>query len=444
MSEDPPRRVVIMGAAGRDFHNFNTVFRGNSDYEVVAFTAAQIPGIAHRRYPTALAGYLYPEGIPIVDEAELDALIARETVDEVVLAYSDLEHATVMHIASRVLAAGADFRLLGPRATMLESERPVIAICAVRTGCGKSQTARYLSGKLRERGLRVAAVRHPMPYGDLAEESLQRFATMEDLAEGKCTAEEREEYEPHIATGTLVFAGVDYQAILEAAEEEADIVIWDGGNNDFSFFRPDLQIAVADALRPHQIASHYPGETVARMADLVIVNKTDAPGADPEAAEAAIRAINGRATILRAASPVTLDDPATVKGKRVLIVEDGPTITHGGMAHGAGFVAAEAAGVGAILDPRASAAPEIAAVFDAYPHIGPVLPAMGYGAEQLAALRATIEASEADLVISATPLDLAALISLSKPVVRARYNYADAGEPRLWPRIEVFLDEKGL
>jgi predicted GTPase len=444
MSEDPPRRVVIMGAAGRDFHNFNTVFRGNPDYQVVAFTAAQIPGIAHRRYPTALAGYLYPEGIPIVDEVELDALIAREGIDEVVLAYSDLEHATVMHIASRVLAAGADFRLLGPRATMLRSERPVIAICAVRTGCGKSQTARYLSARLRERGLRVAAVRHPMPYGDLAEQSLQRFASMDDLAEGKCTAEEREEYEPHIAAGNLVFAGVDYGAILEAAEEEADIIIWDGGNNDFAFFRPDLQIAVADALRPDQAASHYPGETVARMADLVVVNKTDAPGADADAAEAAIRAINDRATIIRAASPVTLDDPAAVKSKRVLVVEDGPTITHGGMPHGAGFAAAEAAGASAIVDPRASAAPAIAAVFDAYPHIGPVLPAEGYGEEQLTALRETIEASAAEVVISATPLDLAALIALSKPVVRARYAYADTGEPRLWPLVEAFLDEKGL
>jgi predicted GTPase len=444
MNEDQPRRVVIMGAAGRDFHNFNTVFRGNPDYEVVAFTAAQIPGIAHRRYPTSLAGYLYPDGIPIVDEAELEALVGRERVDEVVFAYSDVEHATVMHIASRALAAGADFRLLGPSATMLASERPVIAICAVRTGCGKSQTARYLSVKLRERGLKVAAVRHPMPYGDLAEQSLQRFATMDDLTEGKCTAEEREEYEPHIAAGNLVFAGVDYAAILNAAEEEADVIIWDGGNNDFSFFRPDLQIAVADALRPEHVASHHPGETVARMADLVIVNKVDVSGADPEAAEAAVRAVNDRATIIRAASPVTLDNAAAVKGKRVLIVEDGPTITHGGMPHGAGFVAAEAAGVGAIVDPRASAAPAIAAVFDAYPHIGPVLPAEGYGEAQLAALRETIEASAADIVISATPLDLAALIALSKPVVRARYAYADAGEPRLWPQIEAFLDEKGL
>jgi predicted GTPase len=444
MSEDDPKRVVIMGAAGRDFHNFNTVFRGNPDYQVVAFTAAQIPGIAHRRYPTALAGYLYADGIPIVDETELEALIEREQVDEVVFAYSDVEHGTVMHIASRALAAGADFRLLGPRATMLPSERPVIAICAVRTGCGKSQTARYLSGKLRERGLKVAVVRHPMPYGDLAAQSLQRFATMDDLTEDKCTAEEREEYEPHIAAGNLVFAGVDYAAILNAAEEEADLIIWDGGNNDFSFFRPDLQIAVTDALRPEHVASHHPGETVARMADLVIVNKVDVPGADPDTAEAAIHAVNDHATVIRATSPVTLDDAAAVKGKRVLIVEDGPTITHGGMPHGAGYIAAEAAGVAAIVDPRASAAPAIAAVFDAYPHIGPVLPAMGYGDEQLADLRETIEASDADVVIAATPIDLAALIALTKPVVRARYAYADAGEPRLWPQIEAFLDEKSL
>jgi predicted GTPase len=444
MSEDQPRKVVIMGAAGRDFHNFNTVFRGKPAYEVVAFTAAQIPGIAHRRYPAALAGYLYPDGIPIVDEAALEALVARERVDEVVFAYSDVAHAAVMHVAARALAAGADFRLLGPRATMLASKRPVIAICAVRTGCGKSQTARYLSGKLREHGLKVAVVRHPMPYGDLAAQSLQRFATLEDLAEGKCTAEEREEYEPHIAAGNLVFAGVDYGAILEAAEAEADLIIWDGGNNDFSFFRADLQIAVADALRPDHVASHHPGETVARMADLVIVNKVDAPGADPTAAEAAIRAVNERATIIRAASPVTLDDAAAVKGKRVLVVEDGPTITHGGMPHGAGFIAAEAAGVAAMLDPRAGAAPAIAAVFEAYPHIGPVLPAMGYDADQLAALRDTIEGSAAEVVIAATPIDLAALIDLAKPVVRARYAYADAGEPQLWPHIEAFLEAKGL
>jgi len=448
MSENDPRRVVIMGAAGRDFHNFNTVFRGNPDYEVVAFTAAQIPGIAHRRYPTALAGYLYPDGIPIVDEADLEALIARERIDEVVFAYSDVEHAAVMHIASRALAAGADFRLLGPRATMLRSDRPVIAICAVRTGCGKSQTARYLSARLRERGLKVAVVRHPMPYGDLAEQSLQRFATMDDLAEGKCTAEEREEYEPHIAAENLVFAGVDYAAILEAAEAEADLIIWDGGNNDFSFSRPDLQIAVTDALRPDQAASHHPGETVARMADIVIVNKVDAPGADTASAEAAIRSVNDRATIIRAASPVTLDDTPAVKGKRVLVVEDGPTITHGGMPYGAGLIAAEAGGVGAIVDPRASAAPAIAAVFEAYPHIGPVLPAMGYDADQLAALRETIEASAAEVVIAATPIDLAALIALTKPVIRARYGYADAdadaGDPRLWPQIETFLVAKGL
>ncbi|MDH3235616.1 MAG: cyclic 2,3-diphosphoglycerate synthase [Alphaproteobacteria bacterium] len=444
MSEDRPRRVVIMGAAGRDFHNFNVAFRGDPAFEVVAFTAAQIPGIAHRRYPIELAGYLYPGGIPIVDEAELDTLVARERIDEVVFSYSDVEHATVMHVASRALAAGADFRLLGPEATMLRSERPVIAICAVRTGCGKSQTARYLSRMLRERGLKVAVVRHPMPYGNLAEQSLQRFATMSDLAEGKCTAEEREEYEPHIAAGNLVFAGVDYAAILEAAEAEADLIIWDGGNNDFAFFRPDLQIAVTDALRPDQAASHHPGETVARMADIVIVNKVDAPGADAAAAEAAIRSVNGQAKIIRAASPVTLDDAPAIEGKRVLVVEDGPTITHGGMSYGAGLIAAEAAGVGAIVDPRTSAAPAIASVYEAHTHIGPVLPAMGYGEDQLAALRETIEASEADIVIAATPIDLAALIELSKPVIRARYAYADASEPHLWPCIETFLDEKGL
>jgi predicted GTPase len=439
-SRDARRRVVIVGAAGRDFHNFNVVYRDNPAAEVVAFTAAQIPGIAGRRYPPALAGPLYPDGIPIVDEAELDALCRRESIDEVVFAYSDVPHDAVMHIASRALAAGADFALLGPRRTMLRSALPVIAVTAVRTGCGKSAIARWLSARLRQQGRRVAVLRHPMPYGDLVKERVQRFATAADLASAGCTIEEREEYEPHIAAGNIVFAGVDYAAILAAAEAEADLIVWDGGNNDFPFVRPDLHIAVADALRPTQIATHHPGEAVARMADVLVVNKIDS--ASPEQVETALaglRAVNPKAPIVRARSPVRLDDPAALAGRRVLVVEDGPTITHGGMPHGAGYVAAAAAGAADIVDPRPFAAPEIAAAYEKYRHIGRVLPALGYGPAQLAALAATINASPADIVVSATPIDLARLIRIDKPVVRARYDYAPDGPPLLSDLIDQFL-----
>jgi predicted GTPase len=393
MSNADRCRVIIVGAAGRDFHNFNMVYRNDPAVEVVAFTAAQIPGIAGRRYPASLAGPLYPDGIPIAGESELESLCCTHSVDEVVFAYSDVPHEYVMHVASRALAVGTDFTLLGPKRTMLASSRPVIAITALRTGCGKSAIARWLSRDLRRRGLRVAVLRHPMPYGDLAKERVQRFATMADLGAAQCTVEEREEYEPHLAAGSVVFAGVDYAEILRLAETEADVIVWDGGNNDFSFVKPDLHITVADALRPRQVATHHPGEAVARMADVFVVNKIDsALPSDVELLERELRAVNARAAMVRAASPIQLDDPPAVKGKRVLVVEDGPTITHGGMPYGAGFLAAVAAGA-EVIDPRLSAAPKIQSIFKAYPHIGKVLPAVGYDASQLEALRTTINES---------------------------------------------------
>ncbi len=435
------RRVLILGAAGRDFHNFNMVYRADLSVRVVAFTAAQIPGIGGRLYPAALAGPRYPEGILIADEDELEALCRTHRVDEVVFAYSDVPLAHVMHLASRALAMGADFTLLGPERTSLRAAVPVVAVSAVRTGCGKSQIARFLSRHLRLRGRRVAVLRHPMPYGDLARERVQRFATMADLDAAHCTAEEREEYEPHLAAGNIVFAGVDYGAILAAAENEAEIIVWDGGNNDFPFVKPDLHIVVVDALRPDQIATHHPGETVARMADIAIINKVDvASAADIERAIDQFRRINPRAQILRAASPVTLDDPGAVSGKRVLVVEDGPTITHGGMAYGAGYVAAKAAGAAEIVDPRASAAPLINEFYLRYPHIGRVLPAVGYNQAELEALTATINGGAADIVVAATPIDLARLLRLTKPVVRARYEFAEAGTPTLASVVDEFLE----
>jgi predicted GTPase len=433
------RRVVILGAGGRDFHDFNTVYRDDPGAEVVAFTAAQVPGIAGRIYPASLAGRLYPQGIPIHDEAELEEICRKHAVSEVVFAYSDVPHAAVMHLASRALGTGADFSLLGPTRTMLESLIPVIAVTAVRTGCGKSQTARYLSRLLKARGLRVAVVRHPMPYGDLAREEVQRFAAREDLEAARCTIEEREEYEPHIAAGNVVFAGVDYARILAAAAAEAEVILWDGGNNDFPFFRPDLHIVLVDALRPDQTASHHPGETVLRMADIIVIAKTDAAPPDAAArAETAARAVNGRAAVVRAASPVRLVPPVPLQGRRVLVVEDGPTITHGGMAYGAGFVAASRAGA-VIVDPRPFATPAIADVYTRYPHIGAVLPAVGYGEAQVAALGQTIAAAPVDYIIAATPIDLARLIPLDKPVVRATYEFAESGEPTLSALLDSFL-----
>lgn len=433
-------RIVIMGAAGRDFHNFNVVYRDDPACEVVAFTAAQIPGIAGRRYPAAHAGPLYPEGIAIVPEAELEALIRTQDVEQVVFAYSDLAHADVMHLASRALAAGADFMLLGPQRTMISAGVPVIAVSAVRTGCGKSPVSRWLTRELRNRGLRAAVVRHPMPYGDLARQGVQRFETRADLDRAACTLEEREEYEPHLAAGSVVYAGVDYVSVIAAAGRDADLILWDGGNNDFPFVRPDLHIVLADPLRPGQECAYHPGETVLRMADVVLLAKAGA--ATPAALQQVIdnvRRANPAAAIVCGSMPVRLDDAAAVAGRRVLVVEDGPTITHGGMPHGAGYIAATQAGAATIVDPRAAAAPAIAAVYAQYPHIGPVLPAVGYTPAQLEALRQTINRAQADVVVAATPIDLAALIELDQPVVRARYEFVDNEAQGLAAELDRFL-----
>jgi len=436
------RRVLILGAAGRDFHDYNLVFRDDPATEVVAFTAAQIPGIAGRRYPPELAGPLYPAGIPIRDEAELPDIL-RDGVDGVVFAYSDVSHAHVMRRASIALAGGADFELLGPRRTMLPSRLPVIAVCAVRTGCGKSQTTRYLAAHLRARGLRVGVVRHPMPYGDLARQAVQRFAVLADLDAADCTVEEREEYEPHIAAGGVVHVGVDTARVLAQLERESDIILWDGGNNDFPFIRPDLLVVLADALRPGHVEGWHPGEAVLRMADIVLAAKANAaPAEDVQQVIEAARRLNPSAAILRAGSRVTLENPVAVQGRRVLVVEDGPTLTHGGMPDGAGYAAALAAGAAEIVDPRRAAAPSIAAVFAAFPHLGPVLPAMGYDAAQLHDMRETIARSGADLVISATPADLARLIALDLPIIRARYDFEELETPGLATQVDAFLDRR--
>jgi predicted GTPase len=433
------RRIVILGAAGRDFHNFNVVYRNDAATAVVAFTAAQISGIAGRRYPPELAGPLYPEGIPILDEAELEGLIRGEAIDQVVFAYSDVSHEHVMHLASRVLAAGADFALLGPKSTQLRAKVPVIAVSAVRTGCGKSQTSRYLARLLKQRGLRVAVVRHPMPYGNLKEQAVQRFSRGEELDAAHCTVEEREEYEPHLAIGHSVYAGVDYGRILALAEAENDLILWEGGNNDFPFFRPDWHIVLVDPLRPGHEAAYHPGEATLRMADTVVIVKTDsAAAAAVEQVIANVRRLNPSAEIIRAASPARLDDPATVSGKRVVVVEDGPTVTHGGMPYGAGWLAARRAGA-VIVDPRPWAAPEIAAAYARYPHLAEVLPALGYTEAQLDDLCATLDVVPADLVVSASPIDLCQLVTPNKPVVRARYEYAEAESPGLAGRLDAFL-----
>jgi predicted GTPase len=426
------KRIVICGAAGRDFHNFNVVYRNDPTCCVVAFTATQIPGIDARRYPAALAGELYRDGIPIFPEHELDALCRRQRVDAVVFAYSDVTHEHVMHLASRVLAAGCDFTILGPRATMIATRKPVIAVSAVRTGCGKSQTARHVADLLKARGLRVAVTRHPMPYGNLRLQRVQAFHTLADLDAARCTIEEREEYEPHIEAGHAVFAGVDYADVLAEAERACDVIVWDGGNNDFPFFAPTVHVVVCDALRPDQLTTHHPGEAVLRMADVVVINKVDAAAAaDVARIDAALSVIVPGVPVVRAASPVSIDDTERLRGKRVLVVEDGPTITHGGMSFGAGMSALRAFGDVDIVDPRASAVPDIARVYAQYPHIGRVLPAMGYSDAQLDALRATINASDADVVLAATPVDLERLGGFEKPVVRVRYGYADAGTPTL-------------
>lgn len=431
-----------MGAAGRDFHNFNMVYRNDPDNNVMAFTATQIPDIAGRRYPASLAGPGYPEGIPIHDESELDALCRNESIDKVVFAYSDVSHALVMHKASVVLAAGSDFMMLGPERTMLKAKVPVIAICAVRTGCGKSPTTRWLSKLLKQRGLKVAVIRHPMPYGDLERQAVQRFTSRADLDIAECTVEEREEYEPHLLLGNVVYAGVDYAEIVALAESEADVILWDGGNNDFSFIRPDLHIVMVDPLRPGDETTHYPGEAVLRTADIILISKVNsAADADIQQVTDNARRINPAATIVRGASPVQLDDPEAVRGKRVLVIEDGPTITHGGMPYGAGYVAAAEAQAAEIIDPRSYAVEEIADVYANYPHIGAVLPAIGYHPSQLQALRETINATDVDVVVTATPCDIGALIEIDKPVIRARYEFAEVGEPGLATLVEEFLNK---
>ena len=438
-------RVVIMGAAGRDFHNFNMVYRDDPASEVIAFTATQIPEIAGRCYPASLAGKHYPDGIPIVDEAELEILCRREHVDQVVFAYSDVGHAFVMHKASIALATGADFLLLGPERTMLQAKVPVIAVSAVRTGCGKSQTTRWLSRVLKQHGLQVAVIRHPMPYGDLERQAVQRFSTRADLDTAECTIEEREEYEPHLALGNVVYAGIDYAGIIARAEAEADVILWDGGNNDFPFLRPALHIVLVDPLRPGNETTHHPGEAVLRMADIIVVAKVNsASDADIQQVTENARRINVTAPIVRGASPVVLDDPEAVRGKRVLVVEDGPTITHGSMPYGAGYVAATEAEAAEIIDPRSAAVGEIASIYAKYPHIGSVLPAVGYHPSQLLALRETINAAVADVVVAGTTCDLEALIEINKPIIRARYEFAEAGEPGLGSLIETFLKERDL
>lgn len=427
-----PIKTLIMGAAGRDFHNFNTFFRGNQDYEVVAFTATQIPDIEGRLYPTELAGNLYPGGIPIHAEEELVELIQKHGVDQVVFAYSDVPHEYVMHKAALVTAAGADFRLMGTKLTQVKSSKPVVSVCAVRTGSGKSQTTRRVSLILRDMGYKVAAVRHPMPYGNLIRQEVQRFADYEDLDEAECTIEEREEYEPHLANGVIVYAGVDYEKILRQAEQEVDIVLWDGGNNDFPFYVSDFQIVVADPHRPGHESSYHPGETNARLADVFVINKVDT--AEPEKVirvREALRKLNPKAVQIEAASPLFVEDAEAIRGKRVLVVEDGPTLTHGEMAYGAGYVAARRFGAETIVDPRPFAVNTIAATYEKYPKTGPILPAMGYGDAQMKDLEETINKSDVDMVIVGTPIDLKRIININKPSQRVRYELQEIGQPTL-------------
>lgn len=427
-----PIKTIIMGAAGRDFHNFNTFFRGNKDYEVVAFTATQIPDIEGRVYPKELAGDLYPKGIPIRAEEELLSLIKKYDVEQVVFAYSDVPHEYIMHKASLVMSAGADFRMMGTKYTQVKSTKPVVSVCAVRTGSGKSQTTRRVSLILRELGYKVAAIRHPMPYGNLVKQEVQRFADYKDLVKHQCTIEEREEYEPHLDNGVIVYAGVDYEKIVRAAEQEVDIILWDGGNNDFPFFVPDLQIVVADPHRPGHESTYHPGETNVRMADVFVINKVDT--ADPNNViqlRESLRQLNPKAIQIEAASPLFVDDPAAIQGKRVLVIEDGPTLTHGDMAYGAGYVAARRFGAKEIVDPRPFAVKSIAATYKKYPKTGPILPAMGYGAAQTKDLEATINKADVDMVVIGTPIDLTRVVKIRKPYQRVRYELQEIGQPTL-------------
>lgn len=435
----PATKVLIMGAAGRDFHNFNVFFRDNPDYQVVAFTATQIPGIEGRVYPAELAGSLYPQGIPIHDESELNALIAQHGVQQVVFAYSDISHEYVMHKASQVMAAGADFRLMGHETTQIKSSKPVVSIGAVRTGSGKSQTSRAVVSILKDMGKRVVAVRHPMPYGNLIAQRVQRFAEYDDLDEYETTIEEREEYEPYIDRGAVIYAGVDYGDILAAAEQEADVVVWDGGNNDLSFYKSDFHIVVVDPHRPGHELRYFPGEANVRMADVVIINKVDtADYQNVLTVRDNVRKLNPDALILEAASPVTIENGAQIRGKRVLVVEDGPTTTHGEMKYGAGVVAAQRYGAGELIDARPFAVRSIKDTYAKYPNIGQVLPAMGYGRAQMDDLAETINASDADLVVAATPIDLTRILKVNKPMVRVGYELQVIGSPSL----EDLLREK--
>ncbi len=432
-------RVIIMGAAGRDFHNFNTVFRDDAGSEVVAFTATQIPNIDGRRYPPELAGPRYPRGVPIHAESELDRLVREQGVNQVIFSYSDVSHETVMHKASQVLAAGADFRLIGPAASMIESKVPVVSVCAVRTGCGKSQTTRRVIEVLRGRGRRVVAIRHPMPYGDLVKQRVQRFARLEDLDQHQCTIEEREEYEPHIAAGGVIYAGVDYGAILAEAEKEADVIVWDGGNNDLPFYKAGLEIVVVDPHRPGHERSYHPGEANLRRAHVVVINKIDTADAEGIlAVRRSIRELNPTAKVVDAASPLFVDTPEQIRGKRILAVEDGPTLTHGEMKYGAGVLAAMKHGASEIVDPRPYTVGTLTDTFAAYPGIGTLLPAMGYGEQQMRDLEATISRTPADVVLIATPIDLRRVIKIDKPALRVRYELQEIGKPDLADVLEGF------
>ncbi|MEE8479087.1 MAG: cyclic 2,3-diphosphoglycerate synthase [Candidatus Neomarinimicrobiota bacterium] len=433
-------KTIIMGAAGRDFHNFNLIYRDNDKYDVVAFTATQIPDIDGRKYPTELAGKLYPNGIPIHEESDLQQLIEDYNIEEVVFSYSDIMHEDVMHKASKVLAWGAHFKILGGKPTMVKSTKPVIAVGAVRTGCGKSQTTRRVAQILKDAGHKIAAIRHPMPYGDLAVQKVQRFATLDDLQKHKCTIEEMEEYEPHINTGTIVYAGVDYEAIVREAEKEADIILWDGGNNDMPFYKPDLNIVIVDPHRAGHERLYYPGETNLLMADVVVINKIDtADTEDIDEVRWSVREANPNAVIVDAASPITVEEAGLILGKTALVVEDGPTLTHGEMTYGAGMVAAEKFGAAAVVDPRPFTVGSITETFEKYPDIGELLPAMGYGKQQIKDLEKTIENTKCEVVIIGTPIDLRRIINIKQPSVRVTYDLQEIGRPTLVDVLKPFL-----
>jgi len=442
------KNVIIIGAAGRDFHNFNTYYRGNEDYNVVAFTAAQIPDIDGRKYPTELAGELYPDGIPIYDQSDLVQLIKDNNIDDCVFSYSDVPYERVMNISAIVNAAGANFVLLGPADTMVESTKPVIAVGAVRTGCGKSQTSRKVIEYLMAKGLKVIAIRHPMPYGDLVEQKVQRFATIEDLAKHKCTIEEMEEYEPHVVRGNVIYAGVDYEAILRAAEQDpdgCDVILWDGGNNDFPFYKPDLNMTVVDPHRPGHELKYYPGEVTLRMADVAIINKIDTANADDiQTVRENIAKVAPNAIVVDGASPVKVDNPEVIKGKRVLVVEDGPTLTHGEMKLGAGIIAAQKYGAAEFIDPRPFTVGKLAETFDIYPNIGILLPAMGYSEQQLKDLETTINNTDCDSVVIGTPIDLQRIVKINKPSTRVYYDLQEIGDPTLEEILNDFVKEQGL